>query len=105
MYELLVQAKNNCPDLLLLDWGLGGSRVVKLLAALRKVCPDMAMIVLSGLPEVRRAALAAGANAFVNKTDPPEQLMAVIQSLEDCTRRPINIPTAYCEKPDHQTEK
>jgi CheY-like chemotaxis protein len=36
------------------------------------------VIALSGRHEARRAALAAGANAFVSKTDPPETLLAAI---------------------------
>jgi DNA-binding NarL/FixJ family response regulator len=39
------------------------------------------MIVMSGQPEVRRAALAAGADAFISKTDPPDQLLAALKEL------------------------
>jgi two-component system invasion response regulator UvrY len=87
---VLSQVKATCPDLVLLDWDLQGSAAVDLVPALRKVCPDLAVVVLSGQPEARRAALAAGADAFVSKTDPPEQLLAAIRSvkqvqIEKCT--------------------
>jgi DNA-binding NarL/FixJ family response regulator len=52
-----------------------------LLAALREACPDLLVIVLSGRTEVRRAALGAGADAFVCKCDPPEQLL---EAIADC---------------------
>ena len=95
--ELLSQVEADCPDLVLLGWSLRGlakadpsashrGGPVKpsgqgLLAALRRACPDSSVIVLSGRPEVRRAALAAGADAFVCKCDPPERLLAAIK---DC---------------------
>ena len=79
---LLSQIRMACPDLVLLDWELRGSVAADFLPALRKVCPDLAVIVLSGQPEARRAALDAGADAFISKTDPPEQLLAAIGSIK-----------------------
>ena len=63
-----------------------GRRVaaVDLLPALRQACPALSVIVLSGRPEAEDAALAAGADAFISKADPPEQLLAAIA---DCWRR------------------
>jgi DNA-binding NarL/FixJ family response regulator len=75
---LLAQVEATCPDLVLLSWELPGLAVADPLSTLRRVCPDLCVIVLSGQPEAESAALAAGADAFVNKTDPPEQLLAVI---------------------------
>ena len=75
---LLSQVSTACPDLVLLNWGLPGMAADELPPALREACPDLAVIVLSGQPEARRAALAAGADAFVSKTDPPEELLAAI---------------------------
>ena len=51
-----------------------------LLMALRAACPALAVIVLSGQPEAEGSALAAGADAFVSKADPPEQVLAAIRS-------------------------
>ncbi len=106
--DLLAQMEADCPDLVLLSWGLPGlakrdpsasrrSEPVArtepsrsepsgqgLLSALRRVCPDLRVIVLSGRTEARRAALAAGADAFVSKCDPPERLLAAIA---DCSAR------------------
>jgi len=68
-------------DAVLLDWELPGSSGPRLMAAIRAVSPRLPVIALSGRPEVRREALAAGADAFVCKSDPPERLLS---ALENC---------------------
>jgi DNA-binding NarL/FixJ family response regulator len=76
---LLAQVRAAHPDLLLLDWELPGLQAADpLLPALRALCPRLSVIALSGRPEARRAALAAQANAFVSKGDPPERLLAAV---------------------------
>ena len=86
---LLTQVEVSQPDLMLLDWELpdlsgansatgSGSR---LLAALRARCPCLTVIALSGRLEARQAALAAGADAFVSKGDPPKQLLSTLHTL------------------------
>jgi DNA-binding NarL/FixJ family response regulator len=82
--NLLAQAEATHPDLVLLDWSLPGVAAVDLLPALRQAYPALSVLVLSGRPEAEDAALAAGADAFVSKADPPEQLLAAIA---DCWRR------------------
>ncbi len=77
--ELLEKAETDCPDVVLLGWELPGMAAASdLLAALRTVRPDVVVIALSGWPEARKAALAAGADAFVSKADPPERLLEAI---------------------------
>jgi len=73
-----------CPDVVLLDWELPGLKADSLLPTLRQLCPHLKVIALSGRPEARQAALAAGADAFVSKGDPPEQLLAAVR---DCSHR------------------
>lgn len=75
---LLAQARMTSPDLVLLGWELPGLLAVDSLSALRKIRSDLLVIALSGRPEARQAALKAGANAFVSKSDPPERLLAAI---------------------------
>lgn len=82
--DLLEQAKANCPNLVLLDWELPDLAAANLLSALREVCPHLFVIALSGRLEARRAAEAAGVDAFVSKTDPPERLLAAI---DDCWQK------------------
>jgi DNA-binding NarL/FixJ family response regulator len=76
--DLIGQVQAASPDLILLNWELPGLAEVGKLATLRKTCPGVAIIALSGRPEAREAALAANADAFVSKVDPPERLLAAI---------------------------
>ncbi len=82
--DLIKEIEACCAELVLVDWGLPGLENAALIEALREACPGVGLIVLSGHPEVRQAALAAGADAFVNKTESPVYLLSVI---EDCCRR------------------
>jgi DNA-binding NarL/FixJ family response regulator len=76
------------PDLVLLDWELlpqrPGQNGDAALHGLRAASPELFVVALSGLPEARREALAASADVFVSKGDPPEKLLAAV---EDCRRR------------------
>lgn len=76
--DLLAQIETSCPDMVLLDWELPGLAGPKSLSALRAACPNLLVIALSGRPRARQASLAAGANAFVSKSDPPDRLLAAI---------------------------
>jgi DNA-binding NarL/FixJ family response regulator len=83
--DLLAQVQATRPDLLLLDWELPGLWAANsLLPGLRALNPCLLVIALSGRPDVYRAALAAGADAFVSKGDPPERLLSAVN---DCWRK------------------
>ncbi|NLE77477.1 MAG: response regulator transcription factor [Chloroflexi bacterium] len=71
------------PDLILLDWELPGLRAEEMLPALIDLCPGLLVVALSGRPDGRKDALAAGAHAFVSKGDPPETLLAACRALAD----------------------
>ena len=77
--EVLTRAMDACPDVVLLAWDLPGLTELKLVSALRRICPKTGIIALSGRAEARQAAVAAGVDAFVSKGDPPERLLAAIQ--------------------------
>jgi DNA-binding NarL/FixJ family response regulator len=79
---LMAELERACPDVVLLDWGLQGRETADLLFALRTTCPSMYVIVLSGRPEEQEAALAAGADLFVSKIEPPDRLLAAIRSVQ-----------------------
>jgi DNA-binding NarL/FixJ family response regulator len=85
--DLLAQIEASCPDLVLLSWGLPGLAGADLLPALRSVCDDLYVIVLSGRPEARQAILDARANAFISKVESPEQLLAAIAAAEHTNRK------------------
>lgn len=78
--------KTEMPDLILLDWELPGLSLIDdrraALHALRSNNPHLQIIVLSGRPESIPGALAAGANAFVSKADPPEKLLAALHKAQ-----------------------
>jgi len=64
-------------DVLLVDWelpGLSAERLARLPAG------GPGIVVLSSRPEAARPALAAGADAFVCKSDAPDRLLAAIDA-------------------------
>jgi DNA-binding NarL/FixJ family response regulator len=69
-----------CPDLVLLDWELPGRDMGELLDAVRGNCSSVKVVALSGRPEARREAIAAGADGFASKGDPPERLLDTLRS-------------------------
>lgn len=69
------------PDLLLLAWEVLGTHARQALSDLRSRYPDLRLIVMSGQPEVRHLAMAAGADAFVSKGSPPEQLLEALKKV------------------------
>lgn len=77
--DLLSEARAGHPDLVLMAWELAAKNARQLLSALHQASPGSIVIVLSGRPEAREAALLAGAHAFVSKGDPPEKLLAAIE--------------------------
>ena len=76
---LLAQVETTPTDLVLLDWDLPGRAMAELLPALRRACPGVRIIVLNTWAEAGPAALAAGADTFVSKSDPAERLLAAIK--------------------------
>jgi DNA-binding NarL/FixJ family response regulator len=89
--DLLAQVKVTKPDLILLDWELPDHSVPyspvgsgsRLLSTLHIYYPGLRVIALSGRLEARQAALAAGADAFVSKGDPPERLLATLRAIRE----------------------
>jgi DNA-binding NarL/FixJ family response regulator len=80
MEVLLEKAASTHPDVLLLDWELPGKPEADRIVIIRSVAPGVRVIVISARPE--SAALAVGADAFVNKTDPPELILSVLERKE-----------------------
>jgi DNA-binding NarL/FixJ family response regulator len=74
------------PALVLVDWDLAdvrpeGARGVSLPTEITQACPQARVVVMSGRPEKRRDALAAGADAFVCKCDAPDRLLATLRGI------------------------
>jgi DNA-binding NarL/FixJ family response regulator len=78
--ELLERTAHLSPNLILLGWELPGRSTSDLLSSLRRICPSLMIIALSGRLEARQVALDCGADAFVSKSDPPDRLLATIKA-------------------------
>lgn len=74
-------------DLVLLDWELPGGPPADLVVAMRRVDAELRILALSCRPEARGAALAAGANGFASKCDPPEVMLAALRRTTAPDRR------------------
>ncbi len=66
-------------DMVLLDWEMPGQPPADLVSALQSQQEGPVIIVLSMRSEAERAAMVAGADAFISKTDPPERLLRVLR--------------------------
>lgn len=77
---LLNLVRHALPDLVILDWELVARRPGEALAELRSLAPGLMVVVMSGKSEVREAATAAGADAFLCKGDAPERSLAALQA-------------------------
>jgi DNA-binding NarL/FixJ family response regulator len=63
------------PDLILLDWELPPDGGAVALRELRAAWPEARVIAMSGRPEARAMAQAAGVDAFVSKGEAPRALL------------------------------
>lgn len=79
--SLVAQVKELQPDLILLDWELPGRPAAALLLAREKLKYQPKVIVFSARSESEEEILAAGADAFVSKADPPEALLSAFREV------------------------
>ena len=79
--QMIEQSIAHQPDCLILDWELPGLDDHDCLAALRDLLPDLKIIVTSAWPEAAEAAIAAHADAFICRTDPPSEILQAIHHL------------------------
>jgi DNA-binding NarL/FixJ family response regulator len=79
--ELLTWLEHECSDVVLLDWELPGLVIEEVIGQLRSRCPQTWIVALSSRLESRSAALSAGVDAFVSKSDAPGRLLAVLRGI------------------------
>lgn len=86
--NLVDEIRTTRPDIVLLDWGIPGPPLVRVIASLRNLDHPVKVIILSSCLEVSAAALAVGADAFVSKIDSPQRLLTKMRLvlLEDQTK-------------------
>ncbi len=74
------------PDLILLDWELPGFSTLldhkQFICCLRSANPLLKIIALSVNSDAKVASLAVGIDAFVNKAEPPDKLLATLHQFE-----------------------
>jgi len=68
------------PDIVLLDWDLLKNSD-QFVFGLKDAYPQLAVLIMSGRPEVSRDAIRSGADAFFSKTDPPERLLQTLATI------------------------
>ncbi|RUZ96554.1 response regulator transcription factor, partial [Mesorhizobium sp. M7A.F.Ca.US.001.02.1.1] len=80
---LLGQLRSTRADLLILDLGMPGVTGMQFIATIRTLAPRLRIVVLTANVEPRtvRAALSAGANAYLTKDGDPEELGAAIEAV------------------------
>jgi DNA-binding NarL/FixJ family response regulator len=89
--ELLTLVRTTHPNMLLLDWGLTGTPPAELIRTIRGI-RSLVIIMVGADMEQRVAALAAGADAFIYKGDPPERVLALLRNFtesQDCACSPF----------------
>ena len=78
--DMLAQIRLTRPDLVLLDWRLPGLSAIGFLSDVRRMIPGLKIIALSSHLEDSWKALAAGADVFISKIDPPDRLLAALRT-------------------------
>jgi DNA-binding NarL/FixJ family response regulator len=78
---LLALVKSSCPDLVLLDWELPGGSSEAVLGEIQTLDCQPKCIVLGRRHSSQDPAERAGADVYITKGDPPEQLLVAIRAL------------------------
>jgi DNA-binding NarL/FixJ family response regulator len=87
MEHVLAQVEDSHPECIILDWELPGRPTRERVTVLRALVPGLKVIALSARPESKTEADSERVDAFLCKTEPPEQIMEVIRKI--------------CQKEDH----
>jgi DNA-binding NarL/FixJ family response regulator len=78
--QLLKLIQSDCTDLILLSWDLPGQNSRTLIRSVKLICPHTHIIVMSSKIRSAETAIGLGADAFISKTKPPEQLIEIIRT-------------------------
>ncbi len=71
------------PDIVLMDARMPELDGIHATRAIKAKHPQIRIIVISMYPDYRADALAAGADLFLNKAEPPEQLLAALKAVAE----------------------
>jgi len=86
------QVEAHKPDLVVVAWDLVASPADAALAALRSLAQGLRIVVLGQRPDMRDAAIGAGADSYLSKVDPPEVVLRTLRSHLEQTAREPNEP-------------
>jgi len=78
---LLAQLEGSEPDVLLLDWTLPDQSMADLIRDLYKLERRPKIIVFSNRPEDKETLMAAGADYFICKDSPPDELLPILNDI------------------------
>jgi len=81
--EALIQVERFNPSVVLMDARMPELDGIETTRRIKAQSPKTRVVVISLYGEYRDAALAAGADAFIRKDDPPEKLLARLKAVVD----------------------
>jgi DNA-binding NarL/FixJ family response regulator len=85
---LLTVVGTSQPEVLLLDDGLANHSMAHLVSDLHHLECKPKVIVLSSKPQTRAATLAAGADGFISKDVPPDELLPLLRKMRSSDTPP-----------------
>jgi DNA-binding NarL/FixJ family response regulator len=80
-HEALRLAEESWPDVVLMDARMPGMDGLEATRIIKTKRPEIKVVVLSMYPDYREPALAAGADAFIDKGELPELLLAILSAV------------------------
>lgn len=87
LVQLLARCTQSCPDLILFDLDIvhpahaRSQTLSDLINVLHHLCPYSKIVAMSSRLEADQEVIAAGANGFISKTDPPDEVFSGIVRL------------------------
>ena len=81
--EALKRVEDWLPDIVLVDARMPDLNGIEVTRTIKRQTPHVKVIVLSMFTEYHAASLEAGADAFINKDEPPERLLSVLSVIVD----------------------
>ena len=81
MENLLVSLQSKQPDIVILDWELPGAPKTDRIAILHQAYPSVKIVVIGSQPESAQPFLSVHADAYISRSEPPEQMVQVLQAI------------------------
>lgn len=99
--EAILEATRQTVDLLIADFRLPGINGLELMSKIKRRCPELKVILLTGIndPKIRRQVAAAGADAFFIKPIQMPELVEAIQRILTSQDTFLPIPPVIGEAP------